>query len=234
MSLRIYKYKDVVMLMAAKTILQSMRANLGELSIVRTKWTEAYVTQLIAKIDSAIENFLGLDKKQGLREATGLLNQITAPALRDLGLIKTQIEVDFGKDAVEILKTLGIIKDIHHLDQEGLIELLYNFKKGMTPKLKTDITQKGTNPILIDNIIGYATQLQQANLSQENMKSSTQEVSQEAVDAFNSIYTEVSGIAKIASKVFKDDHLKKEQFAFSRVVKKMGAAPKKEEEPVVQ
>jgi hypothetical protein len=36
MSLRNYSYKDVVMLMAAKTIVQSMLANLNELSNVRT------------------------------------------------------------------------------------------------------------------------------------------------------------------------------------------------------
>lgn len=61
----------------------------------------------------------------------------------------------------------------------------YSFKKGMTPKQKTAITQKGTSPVLIDGIIGYATQLQQANLSQESLKSSTQEVSQEGHAVFN-------------------------------------------------
>ena len=76
MSLRNYSYKDVVMLMAAKTILQSMQANLGELSTARSNWTEAYLSELIQKIDLAIETFLGLDKKQSLREATVLLNQI--------------------------------------------------------------------------------------------------------------------------------------------------------------
>lgn len=234
MSLRIYKYKDVVMLMAAKTILESMRANLGQLSMARTNWTEAYVTELILKIDTAIEKFLGLDKKQGLREATALLNQIVGPALRDLGFVKAQIEVDFAREAAEILKTLGLNKNLHQLDQEELIELLFAFKKGMTNQLKTKVTQKGANPALIDSIIGYATQLQQANLGQESLKSSTKEVSQEAVDTFNSIYTEVSGICKIASKAYQTDPLKKEQFTFGKVVKKMGAALKKEEEPVVQ
>lgn len=234
MSVRNYTYKDVAMLMAAKTILESMKSNLVELSMVRTKWTVAYVTALILKIDTAIEDFLGLDKKQPLRNATDLLNQIKIPALRDLGFVKTQIEVDFNHEAAEILKTLGLTKDIHKIDQEGLIELLYSFKKGMTDELKTTITGKGTNPALIDAITGYATQLQQANLAQEGMKTSTQEVSQEAVDTFNSIYNEVIGIGKIASKFYKDDLLKKDQFTFSKVVKKMGTASKKADEPVAQ
>ena len=234
MSQRNYPYKDVVMLMAAKAILQSMQANLGDLNAVRTNWTEVYVTALIEKIDSAIENFLGLDKKQGQREATALLNQIVAPAMRDLAFIKTQIEVDFDSAAVEILKTLGLNRNLHKLDQEALIEVLYSFKKGMTNQLKTSIAQSGTNPVLIDNIIGYATQLQEANLNQESMKSASQSVSKEALDTFNAIYDEVIGIGKIASKYYKDDKLKKDQFTFSKVVDKMGSAEKKKEEPTVQ
>ena len=218
--------------MAAKTILQSMLENLGELSKVRTNWTEPYVTELILRVDTAIENFLGLDKQQSLREATDLLNNIMTPALRDLGFVKTQIEVDFSKEAGEMLKTLGLNINIHSINQEGLIQLLYSFKKGMTPNLMTAMTQKGTNPVLIDGIIAYANQLQQANLSQESLKSMTQEVSKEAVDTFNGIYSEVIGIGKIASKFYQNDRLKKDQFTFTKVVKKMGIAPKKEEEPV--
>jgi hypothetical protein len=234
MSQRNYTYKDVVMLMAAKAVLQSMLANLGDLSAVRTNWTEAYVTALILKIDTAIEQFLGLDKKQGQRDATALLNQIVAPAMRDLAFIKTQIEVDFGSAAVEMLKSLGLNKNLHKLDQETLIEVLYAFKKGMTSQLENSITKKGTNPVLITNIIGYATQLQEANLSQEGMKSSSMNISQEALDAFNAIYDEVIGIGKIASKYYKDDKLKKDQFTFSKVVKKMGTAEKQAKEPSVQ
>jgi hypothetical protein len=234
MSLRNYSYKDVVMLMAAKTILQSMMINLNELSNVRTNWNEAYVTELIARIDSAIENYLGLDKKQALRDATGVLNQIKAPALRDLGFVKTQIEVDFAKNADEILKKLGLARDIHKLNQEGLIELLNSFKKGMTDSLRTEITQKGTKPELIDAIVGYASQLQQANLDQESQKNSTQEVSQEAVDTFNSIYAEVIGIGKITAKIYKDNPLKKDQFTFGKVVQKMGVPNKKAEDPTAK
>jgi len=234
MSVRIYKFKDVVMLMAAKTILQSMQTNLGELSKARTNWTAAYVSELIERIESAIEDFLGLDKKQSLRQATDLLNRISTPALSNLGFIKTQIEVDFATEATEMLKTLGLNKNLHNISQEGLIEVLYTFKKGMTEQLITTITEKGTNPELIETTLQYSTQLQQANLTQESLKSSTQEVSQEAVDTFNGIYSEVMGICKIASKAFKADPLKKDQFTFNKVVRNMGIASKKAEEPVVQ
>lgn len=236
MTLRIYTYKDVVMLMAAKTLLQTMRAHLDELGQVRTNWTEAYITELILKIDTAIENFLGLDKKQPLREATDLLNQLMNPALRDLSLIKTQVEVDFKKNATEILKTLGLNKKLALLGQEELIETLFSFKKGMTPKLKTEMTAKGTNPVLIDKILGYTTRLEQANISQETLKSSTQDVSEELVVTFNSIYTEVIGIGKIASKYYINDPLKKDKFTFSKIVRNMGGSlpnPEDEESPSI-
>lgn len=233
MSQRNYSYKDVVMLMTSKTIVQSLQNYRSELSLVRTNWTEAYVTELKGKINSAIEDFLGLDKKQPLREATSLLNEIKTPALRDLGFIKTQIEVDFGPNAAEILRTLGLTRDIHIMSQEELIQLLYSFKKGMTEQLKTTLTEKGANPGLIDGIVGYATQLEAANLGQEGLKASTREISQEAVDTFNSIYTEVSGICKIASKFYQNDRLKKDQFTFSKVVRNMGVSRENSEEPPV-
>ncbi len=231
MTSRNYSYKDVAMLMATKTILQSMMANRSELSLARSNWTEAYVTGLVQKTDNAIEDYLGLNTIQGLTNATGVLTQIITPALRNLSLVKTQIQVDFGAEAETILKELGLTKNIHKLSQEQLIELLYAFKKGMSDQLKADITAKGTNPVLIDSIVGYAVQLQEANLSQEGLKSSTKEISQEAVDTFNAIYDEVMGICKIASKIYKDEPLKKEQFTFSKVVKKMGTPKGNDEEP---
>jgi hypothetical protein len=223
------------MLMAAKTILQSMQANLGELSTARSNWTEAYLSELIRKIDDAIETFLGLDKKHPLRQATELLSEIMKPALRDLSFLKTQVEVDFKERATEILKTLGMDKNLKNMKQEALIEALYSFRKGMTDQLKSEITGKGANPVLIENLIGYASQLQEANINQESLKSTTKEVSKEGIDTFNAIYDEVIGISKIAAKYYEADKLKKEQFTFSKVVKRMGTAtPKKEEKAAVQ
>lgn len=233
MSQRNYSYKDVVMLMTSKTIAESLQNYRSELSLVRTNWTEAYVTELKGKITTAIEDFLGLDKKQSLREATRLLNEIKTPALRNLGFIKSQIEVDFGPNAAEILRTLGLTSDIHIMGQEELIQLLYSFKRGMTEQLKTSLTEKGTNPALIDGIVGYATQLEAANLGQEGLKASTREISQEAVDTFNSIYAEVSGICKIASKYYQNEPLKKDQFTFSKVVRNMGISRGNDEESPV-
>ena len=227
MATRKYNYKDVEMLLASKTISTSLLENLTDLSMARTTWTSDYTTALASKIDDAIENYLGLDKKKALREATSKLASLQSPAMRDLSFIKTQIDVDFGTEAKEILKNLGFdkhLRDVQKGDQEALIQLLYAFKKGLSDELKTQITEKGTNPALIDRIIAYADQLKEANVSQESLKETTKVISEEAVLVFNSIYEEIVGICKIASAFYQYEPLKKEQFTFSKVIANMNAA----------
>ena len=233
---RNYNFKDVDMLLASKTIVEALKMYQSDLLMARSTWTEEYATQLSTKIDDAIENHLGLDKKKELRDTTALLNSIQEPARRNLSFIKTQIEVDFGKNSKELIKTLGFRKSlraVHQGDQEALIELLYSFKKGLTESLRAKMIEKGTNPTLIDSLIGYADQLKQANLSQESLKETTKTLSEDALNAFNEIYSEVIGICKIASSFFQFDSVKKEQFTFTKVIKNMNSA-KRVAEPVTE
>ena len=226
---RAYKSKDVEMLLAAKTIAQSLKENLTDLSIVRSNWTKDYTEKLAAKIDNAIDHYLGIDKKKELRDATSKLAAIQTPALRDVSFMKTQLKVDFGKQEKEIAKKLGYNKNLRSIqngNQEALIQILYAFKKGMTDDLKKQIVKKGTNPALINRIIGYADQLKEANVTQEALKETTKIISAEAIKAFNDIYEEMIGICKIASNFYRYDALKKEQFTFSKVIANMNAPRK--------
>lgn len=226
---RNYNFKDVEMLLASKTIVETLKSNLSDLSIARSNWNEEYANQLATKIDNAIENYLGLDKKKELRDTTANLAAIQEPAMRDLSFIKTQIEVDFDGEAKEIIKTLGFDKNlraVQNRDQEALIELLYSFKKGLNNKLRENIIVKGTAPELIDRIIAYADQMKQTNISQETLKETTKELSDEALQEFNNIYDQVIGICKIASSFYQFDTLKKDQFTFTKVVENMNVAKK--------
>ena len=233
MTTRNYNYKDVETLEACKTITQSLSTYQADLVIARTTWTPEYVTALSTKIDDAFTSYLGLDKLKALREATKQLKAIQQPALNDLSFIKTQIDVDFGAEAVEIRRSLGFetnLLKVQKGDQEALVQLLFSFQKGMTEELKTQMTAKGTSPALIDRILGYATQMSDANVTQESLKESTQAISAEAIDVLNSIYNEVIGICKIASLYYKNDPVRKARFTFSKVVSNMNVARKSEEE----
>jgi len=226
---RKYNFKDVDMLLASKTIVQSLTDNLADLSAVRSTWTEDYVNNLGAKIDDTIENFLGLDKKKELREATIQLNAIQTPARRDLSFFKTQLDVDFNGDTVKkekVLKELGFNKNLRAVqngNQEALIQLLYTFKKSMSDKLKTEIVKKGTNAALIERIIAYSDQLIAAEVSQETLKETSKQVSGEAVNTLNGIYDELVGICKIASRFYQQDPLRKKQFTFTKLISNMNA-----------
>lgn len=234
---RNYNFKDVDMLMAAKTITESFKANIVELSAIRTNWNEEYSNQLANKIDDAIENQLGIDKKKELRSATSKLSAIQMPALRDVSFLKTQLEVDFSDDKTklkEILKQLGFndyLKQAQKKDQEALIQLLFKIKSNLTDSLKTEIISKGLSSELLDRIIGYAVQLKDANVSQETLKEGTKETSGEIAEIFNGIYNEVIGICKIATNYYIYDELKKELFTFSKVVSNMNAAKRISNQP---
>ena len=67
---RNYSYSDVNMIMAAKIIAANFKANLPELSTLRTNWTNEYASDLAGRINHAIENYLGFDAKKELRNAT--------------------------------------------------------------------------------------------------------------------------------------------------------------------
>ncbi len=229
MAIRNYNFPDVDMLLASKTITQSLIANITALSMARTTWTPEYAAELSTRIDNSIDNYLGLDKKKELRNATARLNAIQGPAMRDLSFLKVQIEVDFNGESNEILKQLGFVKNLRHVqkgNQESLIQLLYTFKSNLTSELRTSIIEKGTNPILLDRVITYADDLKDANVSQETMKETSKALSEEAITVLNGIYTEIMGICKIAANYYHYEPLKKEQFTISKVVSNMGNATK--------
>ncbi|MDD2345258.1 MAG: hypothetical protein PHY85_03840 [Bacteroidales bacterium] len=234
---RNYNFKDVDMLMAAKTVTESFKANIGELSVIRTNWNEEYANQIADKIDDAIENYLGVDKKKELRSATSKLSAIQMPALRDVSFLKTQLEVDFSDDKTklkEILKQLGFndyLKQAQKKDQEALIQLLFKIKSNLTDSMRAEIISKGLSSELLDRIIEYAVQLKDANVSQETLKEGTKETSSQIAKIFNGIYNEVIGICKIATNYYTYDELKKELFTFSKVVSNMNAAKRISNQP---
>jgi hypothetical protein len=240
---RNYNFKDVDMLMAAKTIAEAFKANITELSGIRTDWTAQYADDLIVRIDTGIEKNLGVDTRKNLREATASLASVIMPARRDLSFFKTQIDDDFKKEPIqrdEIIKVLGFsrfLKDVQNKSQEAIIQLLYTFKTNMSESLKQEITNKGMNPALIDKIIEYAATIKQANVAQETNKGVTKEISKEVKDAFNTIYDEIIGICKKASKYYQYEPMKKELFTFSRIKGNLGMAhkvsEKQEAKPVV-
>ena len=61
---RNYSYKDVDMLTASQIVAENFKSNIGELSTVRSDWTEAYANDLVGRVTQTIETHLGIDAKK--------------------------------------------------------------------------------------------------------------------------------------------------------------------------
>ena len=220
---RKYKTKDVEMLTTSATIIENAIANKTLLQAKRSTWADPFFENLKAQIQTTTDTFLGKDAAQQMRQATQSVLSIQAQALLDLAEFKVQIDQDFKNtptQKTEILTQLGFTT-YHKLaqkgDQEGLVNLLFQFKTNLNPTLNTEIVTKGTAQATIDNIIGYANTLKDANISQETYKGTRKEITDEAITAFNQIYDQVISIAKIASNFYKTDKTKQQLFSFAKV-----------------
>ncbi|WP_293893602.1 hypothetical protein [Flavobacterium sp.] len=232
---RKYKTKDVEMLTATATIIENAIANKTLLQSKRTTWADPFFEDLKTNIENTTNTYLGKDAAKDMRKATQIVLSIQAQALNDLAEFKVQIEQDFKANPTqktEILTQLGFTtyhKLAQNGDQEGLVNLLFQFKTNMDATLNAEIIAKGTAQVTIDNIIGYADTLKNANISQETYKGTRQEITDEAIQAFNGIYDQVISIAKISSNFYKTDKKKQQLFSFAKVVSNQNSQPPKEE-----
>jgi hypothetical protein len=229
---RIYKNKDVDMLIALSTIVQSAIVNKTFLQTKRSTWADPFFDDLVVEIDQIVQDFLGVDSAINLREATQVVVSIQAGAIVDLAEVKVQIVEDFKDTPIvqnEILIQLGFTayhKDAQKGDQEALINLLFQFKTNLTPTLKAKIEAKGTPAATLDAIVAYADILKNANISQEGSKGTRKVITAEAINAFNAIYSKVISISKISTKFYKDNPAVQEQFSYNKVTKTINAYKK--------
>ncbi|WP_329806875.1 hypothetical protein [Flavobacterium facile] len=220
---RKYKTKDIEMLTASATIIENAIANKTLLQAKRSTWADPFFENLKTQIQTTTDTFLGKDAAQQMRQATQTVLSIQAQALNDLAEFKVQIEQDFKNTPVqktEILTQLGFTsyhKAAQKGDQEGLVNLLFQFKNNINTTLNTEIVAKGMAQVTIDQISNYANTLKDANISQETYKGTRKEITDEAITAFNLIYDQVISIAKIASNFYKTDKTKQQQFSFAKV-----------------
>ena len=198
---------------ANKTFLQTKRSN----------WADPFFQDIKTQIDSVVQNYLGQDSAKALRLATQVVKDIQTKALIELGEVKVQIDQDFKPTPdrrTEILKQLGFTdyyEPARKKDQEGLINLLYQFKTNLTTELKTEIANKGTAPASLEAIVEFADILKNANVTQEGNKGTKKEITAEGIQALNDIYSKVISIAMISAKFFQKEPTKKALFSYTKV-----------------
>ena len=220
---RKYKVKDVEMLTTTATIIENSIANKAFLQTKRSTWANPFFEDLKAEIENITNTYLGKDAAQQMRQSTQIVLGVQKQALIELAEFKVQVEQDFKSNPIqraEILTQLGITtyyKMAQKGDQEGLVNLLFQFKTNLIPTLTAEIVAKGTSQNTLDNIVGYADVLKNANINQETFKGTRKEITDEAIQAFNEIYEKVISVAKIANNFYKTDKVKQQLFSFSKV-----------------
>jgi hypothetical protein len=220
---RKYKTKDVEMLTATATIIENAITNKIFLQTKRSTWADPFLENLKTQIQNTTDTYLGKDAGKQMRQSTQIVLEIQKQALKDLAEFKVQIEQDFKTNPnqrAEILTQLGFtnyLKNAQKGDQEALVNLLYQFKTNLNQTLNAEIVTKGTSQTTIDNIVGFANTLKNANINQETFKGTKKEITDEAIKAFNEIYDQVISIAKISSKFYKEEKTKQQLFSFSKV-----------------
>ena len=235
---RAYNSKDVDMLTACSIIVEQANQRKDFLISKRPAWADPYFANLKAKIDKTFSEVFGLDNAGQLREATAVVTEVQGKVLTLLAELKVQVEEDFKKDKnrlLEVLNTLGFKdyhKDVQKKDQQATIQLLARFKKSMNNKLKKEITDKGIAAKLIDDIVAQADVLNNSNIVQETFKGQKKEITQSMKTAFNEIYNEVIGIARIAAKFYKGNPPVQDVFSFNKTVKKLGLSTGKSSDVV--
>ena len=220
---RIYNTKDVDMIITIDTIMDSAIANKTFLQSKRSNWADPFFQDIKTQIDSVVQNYLGQDSAKALRQATQVVKDIQTKALIEIGEVKVQIDQDFKPTPdrrTEILKQLGFTdyyEPARKKDQEGLINLLYQFKTNLTTELKTEIANKGTAPASLEAIVEFADILKNSNVTQEGNKGTKKEITAEGIQALNDIYSKVISIAMISAKFFQKEPTKKALFSYTKV-----------------
>jgi len=230
---RSYPGSAFTMLTTCATIVHSAVNNQAFLLTKRPGWADPFFPDLASRIENDFKTCLGIDPKQKVRTATDVWNEIKETALLDMGDMYIQLKEGFRDNKVlreELLVSLGFskyYKKSQGSSQQAIINLFLQFTKNLTEEVRAKLVADGVAADLIDRMVAYGISLNEANLEQEKMKGTSQELTAEAVMELNAVYEEVITVAKMARRFFKDDPVKKEFFSFTRLLKQQGVSYKK-------
>lgn len=226
--IRAYTSADAEMLTVVATIIGHAKDNKAALIAKRSSWKDPFFSNIVAAIDNAFTNILGVDGVKDQKKATKALLKATKEIVPLLGDFKTQVEVDFEDNNREkdILLSLGyaLMPKVQRGDQEALVKLLASFTTNMTVALKQEIINAGTDADIIDTIITYTAIIKDNNVAQEKQKGTKKTITADGINQLNTIYKQTIGVAKIAARFLADDPAKAALFSFNKTKAALNAA----------
>ncbi len=225
MTTKKYPDSDEVMLIKTKVAIYNAIEDVADFTPVQPSITKESLTAFEKEIDSALANFVGIDKKEGLRNATTIVDELTENAFKQLRLIKTLIEVNFKEEAKEMFNHYGFTSfytDVAKRKHEPAISLLATVARD-AEKLKEKFASKSLPTTTIDEVVKLAIELPQAETKQEQQKAASKPITEEQRKTLNDIYVRIMDICKLGRVIFADDEVKKSRYIF----KKLGGISRK-------
>lgn len=232
--------KASIMLAVCLVILANANDNVKELVAENDNWSQAFIDAQEKIVEDALTNILGIDTKSEQRDETNIVKQIMNEALPKLSTFKKRIKqaiTDTTRQG-ELLNKLGFTsfyRDASKKSQIATIELLFQFKKNLTPAISAELTaSKHLKQTTLDTIADYADKLSKENLTQEQLKGTSKVLTEADIIALNNIYTTiVKNFAIPVQDYFKNNNpIKVDLFVYSKIKKAMGTPrPKKSSVP---
>lgn len=222
-----YKGQAIEMAYVGLNVADSLGRYLPELGVLRSTWTPDYVDDLKARIRDIIRKRLSFDVSGEVRKMTDRIDELRVPAIDDLYYVSDQLSIDHDEaEKEEILNSLGYSRYLEKArggDTESVVLMLHSFHSGMTDEMREKLLSGGVSEVLIDRIIGYAEEVERANEEQENLKNKKRRFSAETRQILNDLYDEIITICKIGARFYRHDPVKKDEFTYSKLLKRLRA-----------
>lgn len=214
------------MLLGALTVADHFEDEKEALVAESPAWKDPFIGDFRNSVELALKEYFGINTREELNSKTSLINELTAQATDDLGMVKTQMGRGFRSLPDRFDTLLGTLGFTAYWDkavrknQEELIALLLAFRNNLSDELRTELEQNGVNSARITRVLGFADSLKQANITQESLKGTSKLETEKGLIALNNIYEQVMDICLIGQQLFKKDALKKDLFVFSKIIGK--------------
>lgn len=223
-------FAGVATMLACKRIVQSFGENIYELSVNRKDWTPAYAEALKSRVKAIIDTHFSEEVASVHDEKHLQLHEGIMAALKDLGVFRALLKVEFKSDKSFLKNTFqqlgynSFFSDAKNGDHVSLYQLIDAFSKNMTPDLVQKLESVHFPNELIERLKSYVDELNDLQQCYDFM-SENSKLPPEAKKEINEVYAIVQDICRIAIAYYQFDPVKREQFCFYRVMIKMEEVP---------
>ncbi len=214
-------FNDFRMLLTCKTIAEDLALHIKELQQVNPVWTEGFSNELLNRVDSAFDYYLGLESNRRIEDVRNKLNHIQAQALRAIAFLKTRIDIAYAfneRKKNEVLNKLGFrqyLQAVQDKDTTALLDILSRIHENLSDSIRKDLIKNPSDEAFLMRITQFATRLRKANLSQQSLMATKKAIAENALKTYRELVYTLLEISQMATSYYKKDPQKASMFDYS-------------------